>query len=274
MGMIQEVQERLRAAKHERLRVAAERLRWQGDNRRFRAEHPDFPMPSYPLLLDAYGHTSWEGYLRHGHEHAKLIAEKIRKYAPGVHNGAGGPVVLDWGCGPGRVIRLLGEYLAPLKPEIHGTDYNPATIRWCRKNLPGIHFERNETSPPLPFPDGRIDALYSISVFTHLSEAQHFSWRDEIIRLLAPGGVAIVTLHGDRFIQYLSTEDAAQYQDGNLVVSEFAAEGKRDFQAYHPPSWVRANLLGSLECLEHDERELFDWFHQDIWVLRKTLPQA
>jgi SAM-dependent methyltransferase len=261
MGLIQSIQERLRV-----VRSVAGTVQ---DNRKFKAANPDFPLPPYALAFDAYGHTSWPGYLRHGLEHADLIAEKVREFHSGSQDNAERPVILDWGCGPGRVIRQLAGRLAPLEPEIHGADYNPKTIRWCRKNLAGIHFERNGAWPPMPFADRQFDVIYGISVFTHLSEKQHFAWRDELVRLLAPGGLLIITLHGERFVQHLDPQSQASFRNSELVVLARDVEGKREFQAFHPQQWVQKNFAGPLECLQHDERELFDWFHQDIWVLRK-----
>ena len=260
--MTQGIRERLRATRN-----AAGFFR---ENRRFRKANPDFATPPYTLAFDAYGFTSWAGYVHHGIEHAEMIAEKIRQYRPGSGARAERPVILDWGCGPGRVIRQLRDRVVPLQPEIHGTDYNSRTISWCGRSLPGIRFERNGTSPPLSYRDGQFDVIYGISVFTHLSEKGHFAWRDELARLLAPGGLLIITLHGQRFLQYLDGELQARFRNGDLVVRQLGAEGRREFQAFHPSVWVCANMVGPFECLEHDERELFSWFHQDVWVLRKA----
>ena len=107
-----------------------------------------------------------------------------------------------------------------------------------------------------------------------MSEKGHFVWRDELARLLAPGGLLIITLHGERFLKHLARELKARFLAGELVMRESPEEGKREFQAFHPKSWVRANLIGPFECLEHDERDLFDWFYQDIWVLRKPTAES
>ena len=256
----------------ERLLVARDAAKFFRDNRRFRKDNPNFPTPPYALAFDAYRVTQWAIYARAGIEHAEMIADKVRKYRPGGELRADRPVILDWGCGPGRVVRQLANCLEPIESELHGTDYNAKTIRWCSRHLPDIRFEQNEIAPPLSFSDGQFDVIYGVSVFTHLSESGHFAWRDELARLLAPGGLLIITLHGDRFVKHLDPDMKARFLDGKLVVRESLEEGKREFQAFHPKSWVRANLIGPFECLEHDERDLFDWFYQDIWVLRK--PEA
>jgi SAM-dependent methyltransferase len=260
---------RLARALFERLRLARSWLQSAGDNRRFRAANPEFATPPPALAFDAYAHTNWPGYVRHGQEHADLIASKVRTFHTGSGARAERPVILDWGCGPGRVVRQLAERLRPLRPEIYATDYNPKTIQWCRDHLPNIHFLRNEASPPMPFEDGQFDVVYGISVFTHLSEKLHTAWRDELARILAPGGLLILTLHGERFLQHLDPESVANPLRDEIVVFENAQEGKRQFQAYHPKGWVRRHFDALFSCEEHDERELFDWFHQDVWVLRK-----
>ncbi|MDV7395980.1 class I SAM-dependent methyltransferase, partial [Arthrospira platensis SPKY1] len=113
-----------------------------------------------------------------------------------------GKRILDWGCGPARIVRHLPGLLPD--SEIHGTDYNPNTIAWCKANIKGVQFEKNELDPPTVYPDKHFDLIYGISIFTHLSEPRHFSWFDELMRIAKPGAVILLTTHGNLYKRVLT----------------------------------------------------------------------
>src|SRR5438046_4653721 len=80
--------------------------------------------------------------------------------------------VLDFGCGCGRTVRwLVGD-----GAEIHGIDVDREAIEWCKKHLNGARFLANAPEPPLPYPNGHFDAIYCLSVFTHLDETMQDQW--------------------------------------------------------------------------------------------------
>ena len=181
----------------------------------------------------------------------------------------GDAAVLEWGCGPARVIRHLGEFLSG-KASLAGADYNAETIAWCRENIPGIRFEKNELAPPLPFAAASFDAIYALSVITHLSEKMHGEWRDELLRVLKPGGLLIVTSHGDWYREHhLLPAERAQYDAGRLVVRGGIEEGKKWFAAFHPPAYMRGSFFRGMEIKEHLIHPLPGSIEQDVWVARK-----
>ena len=77
---------------------------------------------------------------------------------------------------------------------------DPTTTRiwcsWCASNLPFGRFEVNGLEPPLPFEDNSFDLFYSLSIFTHLDEPLQQPWFDEMVRVVEPGGVFLLTFHG------------------------------------------------------------------------------
>jgi SAM-dependent methyltransferase len=100
--------------------------------------------------------------------------------------------VLDFGCGCGRVMRYLSlvEELSCAAAEI-----NPDLAAWCSANLPSVATVRNHPMPPLRVA-GEFDLIYAFSVFTHLPALAASAWIVELNRLLAPGGVLLVTTKG------------------------------------------------------------------------------
>jgi SAM-dependent methyltransferase len=126
--------------------------------------------------------------------------------------------VLDFGCGAGRVIR----HLLPLAPEceLWGSDIDPRCIEWVERHLsPPASFVVNGEVPPLPFPDGKFDLIYAISVFTHIST--HWpAWLLELDRVLTPGGRAIVTIMSEGMCEAVSGEAWDERNIGMNVYEE------------------------------------------------------
>ena len=178
--------------------------------------------------------------------------------------------ICEWGCGPARIIRHLADALPEKNVQVSGSDYNLKSINWCKTNFPQINFKVNQLTPPLDFADNTFDFLYSVSVFTHLSEEMHYEWFKENLRVVRPGGLIMFTTHGDKFKAKLLPDEIAQYESGKLVVRGNVEEGKRMFCAFHNPSFVRNNLLKGLEVLVHDIAPVKALSGgQEVWLVRK-----
>ncbi len=250
----------------DRVTLLREIIRRYRANRRFLAEHPGFSVPPAALAYDAYNHVNWREYHDSGMLHAQLIADLIREHL------AVNPLrMCEWGCGPGRVIRHLRGTLADRTVELFGADYNPASVAWCRTHIPGVEFRHNNLEPPLPFESGALDALYAISVFTHLSAEGHRRWIEEVFRVIRPSGIVIFTTHADACLERLLPDEQQQYRGGNLVVRGGVYEGSKCFVAYHPPAYVREELLQGADVVAHLPSPASYQMVQDVWVARKRM---
>lgn len=177
--------------------------------------------------------------------------------------------IVDWGCGPGRIVRHWPQLIGQGHTVI-GCDYNERYINWCQKNIEGVIFYKNELLPPLPLPDNTADAVYGLSIFTHLSSANHDSWAAELQRILKPGGVLILTVQGDQSRYKLLPAELERYNEGLLVVRDFNKEGHRLYAAFQPPAFMR-QLFTELIVLHHiigGQPNGLDGM-QDTWVLQK-----
>ena len=231
-------------------------------NRAFRRANPDFPVPPLPLLWDAQATTDWAEYKRSGEETAALCWDLMR---PCLDVSPSRPQrVCEWGCGPARILRHLPGRASGRAIEFYGADYNRESIQWCRDHVTGVTFMANDLAPPLPFESRFLDLLFARSVLTHLSEELHYRWVGEIVRVLKPGGVFILTTHGDAYRQRLTARERARYDAGEFVIRTLAAEGRKLFGAFHSPAFVRHRLLAGLTVLEHRPGQ----GTQDIWITR------
>jgi SAM-dependent methyltransferase len=233
-------------------------------NRAFRAAQPGFAVPPLPILWDAQATTDLAEYKRSGEEAARLYWDLI---APHLQAAAAKPArVCEWGCGPGRIIRPLPRLAAGNAVAFFGSDYNPGVGRVVSRSSARITFLLNDLAPPLPVDDGFFDLIFCRSVFTHLSASLHDRWIAELRRVVRPGGVVILTTHGDAYRVRLTKQECAGYDAGELVVRTLGAEGRKLYVAFHPPSLVRAHLLNRLSIVEHRPGN----GTQDIWIARRV----
>ncbi len=239
-------------------------LKNRKSNQIFLNEHPDFIPPPVHLAYDAYNSTSWRFYYDTGLYHSKLISDLIREFI--VSNEI---KICEWGCGPARVIRHLQQIEGFEKIELLGTDFNKKSIDWCNKHTKNIRFLVNNLNPPLPIESNLFDCVYAISVFTHLSERLHYQWIKELFRIIRPNGILIFTTHGDYYAEQLSPIDKKKYYAGCLVVKGHIKEGKKLFASYHPPQWVKNELLKDSIVLKHIQNA--DKYHlqQEVWCAKK-----
>lgn len=224
-----------------------------------------YPPPEMMRLVAgiATPHRFYQRFMQGGAQVANRIVDLLARNGLGAERmGA----MLDFGCGCGRVMRWWKDLRGV---RLHGTDYNPYLIEWCRENLPFASFSVNGLEPALDLPDGDFDLVYSYSVFTHLPERLQRPWLDELVRVTAPGGHLVLTFHGEHTLRDLAEADRARFRAGELVV---VARDERDYgtnacAAYHPPSWVRRTLAADLDVLDHWPGQ--GRFKQDAFLLRK-----
>jgi len=238
-------------------RIADAMARWdysreeQRTARLVEAREPDsesrdgIPVPPPLLRVRVTGaHAERDVWVTEGARDAGLIRTLLqRNGSPIERMGA----ILDFGCGCGRVAR---HWESLQGPAIHGADVSRPSVRWCRHNLRFMRTVRCEPEPPLPYADASFDFIYALSVLTHLTEASGRRWLHELIRVLRPGGMLLFTVHGERFLGELPTEDAAAFRRGEFVVANrpAALAGTNAFASFHPSQYVRGSLLPSLDA--------------------------
>ncbi len=205
--------------------------------------------------------VSW--YLDTGALAAKSIRGILAKNGLAIENFAS---ILDFGCGVGRVTRHWADLEGP---KLSGTDYNPRLVRWCASKLPFAKFEVNQLDRPLNNPPGSFDFIYCLSVFTHLSEPLQRFWMDELSRVLVLGGYLLITAHGDHYLPMLSPTEQREYRSGRPVVQKANRPGSNDCAAFHPESYVRANLAREYEVVDMIPEGALGNPSQDLYLLRK-----
>jgi 2-polyprenyl-3-methyl-5-hydroxy-6-metoxy-1,4-benzoquinol methylase len=218
------------------------------------------PIPPATLIEHVAGSPDVGWFLSGGRLGAETIVETLQRHGRRIEQCK----ILDFGCGCGRVTR----YWAHLTATINGCDVSPDAVEWCRENLRFGRFDVNELSPPLAYTDGQFDLVYALSVLTHLPEDLQQSWTREFSRLVAPGGLVIVTTHGEAYREQLASRDRARFDRGELVVRAAAAAGSNACAAFHPPDYFRRLTSREFTVLEFVESGARGNPHQDLWLLQ------
>jgi ubiquinone/menaquinone biosynthesis C-methylase UbiE len=195
---------------------------------------PDrLPIPPVRLIWLVIGSVEISAFLETGSAQVyELVIPMLERNGLYMQNF---DVVLDFGCGCGRIMR----YWRSLEGvELWGVDCNPAMIDWCRRNLDFARFHVNQSDAPLPFEAEKFDLIYARSVFTHLNESLQFAWMQELCRVLKPGGFILITVSGDAFAGLLRPDELASYRSNHLVVRNEQFAGQNMCAAFHPPEYV------------------------------------
>ena len=98
-----------------------------------------------------------------------------------------------------------------------------------------------------------------------LTARSNRAFRADLRRAVRPGGVVMLTTHGNAYRIRLTAQERARYDAGEMVVRTLGVEGRKLFAAFHPPAFVRARLLSGPSEIEHRPGD----GTQDIWVTRR-----
>jgi SAM-dependent methyltransferase len=100
--------------------------------------------------------------------------------------------VLDFGCGAGRLTQALARHA----DEVVGVDVAEPMLATARRMnaQPNCRFVLNDTADLAQFGDGSYDLVFTSLVLQHLPRSLIGCYLGEFLRVLRPGGIALVQL--------------------------------------------------------------------------------
>jgi SAM-dependent methyltransferase len=133
-----------------------------------------------------------------------------------------GARVLDYGCGWGRLIRLMYKFTGP--DRIYGCDAWGTSLDFCRDHGIRAHLAACDEIPAdVPFRGTTFDLIYAFSVFTHLSERTAKAVMAVLRRCVEPDGLLAITI---RPVEYWDARVAPEgVVDAARMRTEHAARG-------------------------------------------------
>ena len=167
-----------------------------------------------------------------------------------------GTTIMDWGCGHGRVTRHFIEGWP--RATIIGSDIDLENVAWAGNHLPGTEFVHLPLLPPCTLPDCSLDAVFSISVMTHLALDVQLQWLTELARLVRPGGIVLMSFGGPGAVAWSSVWNGAEYfqkwrEEGfHADRVDLALDGKISSDTYY---------RNTAQTHEHVREYWSDYFH-------------
>jgi len=124
-------------------------------------------------------------------------------------------VVMDFGCGIGRVAR----YVAPHCRELWAVDSSEQMLGFARKRLAAqenVRYARCDGTS-IPLPDAALDLAYSVLTLQHMEREHAFMLLRELRRVTRPGGTVYLTF--PNLLSEVYLESFLGYVDGGEVAN-------------------------------------------------------
>lgn len=253
-----------------------------------------------PLYVDAYrvlkGYSGFIPPLENrrrigGGSIGKFIGAGLRCYTPikeAIATHLEAPacerVVLDFGAGVGRTLQYSHKEFR----HMHATDVDATAIAYLKRAFPGVTVSVNDYTPPLEYPAGFFDAIYSVSLWTHLPLRDQFVWLKEMYRVVKVGGIVLITTHGTRGLaslrrkldQWAPVSDAElaqygtmykEYPDFDSNIANHPGVTSSYGMSVHSPAYIRRVWSRLFEVVDIREGVIDNV--QDLVILRKRDPR-
>lgn len=145
------------------------------------------PFPPPELMQDVSAVSNEKHFAIHGTDIFKAVMKASPVKLDRFDN------ILDFGCGCAR----LGRMFLGHRNEIVGCDIDGRHVDWINSNLSHMRAVKTEPNENLPFDDNSFDAVISISVFSHITEASQRLYLKELARVTRSGAYLFLSTHGE-----------------------------------------------------------------------------
>lgn len=260
--------------------------KWSVASESLRAKLHPFPIPDIDSA-GRYSDSSLQYHLGSGLKDARGVATFLQQFGD---VGSRKQRILDFGCGLGRLLRYMVQF-APQHDYV-ASEVNPRAVEWLRSVYKQVNVLQADPAPPLPLADASIDAAYAFSIFTHFSEPLHQRWLAELARVIRPGGLLIVTIHGQAILDLMAQDEQVAiimrswqanlpelrkgYNDSGFAfyysypeadAADFGVDGQQFGMAFISPDYLLRNWTRYFDLVWFDPGAVAKW--QDYVILRR-----
>ncbi len=171
---------------------------------------------------------------------------------------------LEFACGYGRFTRHLVKALPD--GALHVSDVMPGSVDFLRERL-GVQGFYSTTDPASVNIPAHYDAIFVLSLFSHLPDATWQVWLARLYDALEPGGMLIISTHGERSGQVAGVTLPA---DGHLFFAE-SESATLDGEVYGCTYTSAAYVKRAISSLPGQPRVMHlpahFWDNQDGYVI-------
>ena len=162
--------------------------------------------------------TSWTGSADHVlmNQSLSFLKTIISTYHAMACKPIGQGNVLDFGCGWGRLIRLLYKYVPA--DFIYGVDPWSQSIEICKNtNIHANLFLSEYVPRSLPTPNGiKFDFIMAFSVFTHLSEKVTKICAETLQNYLTDSGILAITIRPVEYWSFILNNGESHFSEKDI----------------------------------------------------------
>lgn len=222
------------------------------------------------------------------------VANEFFGYFKGLGDLEADDIVLDIGCGIGRMALPITKYLDE-KGKYRGFDIDLRGIKWCKKNITpkykNFEFEYvdlfnkyynkkgklNSSEFNFPYSNDYFTFAFATSVFTHMLPADITHYLEEISRVLKPGGCALITFFS---IDSSASENIKKgvshcnFKFPNDENSFYSHKNVKEAEIGYKEDWIKKQI--SLAGLNLSKIFRGSWSgrkdylsYQDIYIIKK-----
>ncbi|MBF0193638.1 MAG: class I SAM-dependent methyltransferase [Magnetococcales bacterium] len=226
------------------------------------------PIPPAPLRYRVWGDPDIGTFLwssKHCRSDIDRELEKLGLSWDSFNN------ILDFGSGCGRTFISLPQ---EIEKKYVGVDTDSEAVSWCIRKYPQAQFQINPSNPPMDFADSSFDLIIAIAVFRHLDEQNQFNWLEELKRVVNPGGLVLISLHGEFCWQGFEADERAHLKKEGFLFKQLTDPYQRTifadwYQAtYHSKEYVMKHYAKYFEILDYVPRGIED--ETDFVICRKN----
>lgn len=203
-------------------------------------------------------------------EAARFVTQAERwaqQHSPALHDSS---AVLDFGIGWGRISRMLLTRVPPTR--LFGLDVDAEMIALVQATLPGINALTVDPMPPSALRTALVEHAFAFSVFSHLAEAAHRAWAEELARVVIPGGLVFVTVLDGAFLTQVRQCQELVAQGGDDPFASSLAQLLPDL-ASAQAAYQRSEFIYAAPAVEDGPRtvDFYGWaiapraWMQSVW---------
>lgn len=197
--------------------------------------------------------------IRHSGESPEFFAEyKIRDVLELFHNKATNPeYILDFGAGIGTSIPYFKRFFPD--SSLTCLDVSEKSLKVGKTRFPGLADFQAFDGMHIPSPDNTFDLVFAACVFHHIPHNAHSALLQEWLRILKPGGTAVIFEHNPLNPLTVRAVNACPFDENAKLIRGALLRGEMEKAGFQSVGLrYRLFMPGILRSL----RPLEQWLHR------------